>query len=69
MTLKIRLEWNSSEESIWCSGDTAATHKISDPCLEYDWIFGKDFAKTKSDLNSGTVLIPYTKINPLSDNV
>ena len=69
VTLKIRLELNSSEEEIWYSGDTAATHQLSDLCLEYDAIFGKFLATTASYLNSETALIPYTKINPLPDTV
>ena len=37
--LIVRLELNSSEKMIFCSGDTTATYKISDITLEYDSIF------------------------------
>ena len=37
--LIVRLELNSSEKVILCTGDTSATYKLSDISLEYDKIF------------------------------
>ena len=37
--LIVRLELNSSEKVILCTGDTSATYKLSDISLEYDAIF------------------------------
>ena len=45
--LIVRLELNSPEEVILCSGDTAATYKFSDICLEYDAIFYEPYAKNR----------------------
>ena len=39
--LVVRLELNSSEKVILCTGDTSATHKLSDILLENDAIFDK----------------------------
>ena len=39
--LIVRLELNSSEKVILFTGDTSATYKISDICLEYDAIFNE----------------------------
>ena len=36
--LIVRLELNSSKKSIFCSGDTAATYRVSDISLAYDAI-------------------------------
>ena len=45
-----------------CSGDTAATYKLSDISLEYEAIFDKLYATTKNELYAGTTSIPYTKV-------
>ena len=45
--LIVRLELNSPEEVILCSGETAATYKFSDICLEYDAIFYEPYAKNR----------------------
>ena len=39
--LIVRLELNSSEKVILCTGDTSATYKLSDILLENDAIFDK----------------------------
>ena len=41
-----RLELNSSEKVILCSGDTAATNKLSDISLEFVFIFEKPYVAT-----------------------
>ena len=41
--LIVRLELNSSEKVILCTGDTAATYKLSDISLEYDAIFDEPY--------------------------
>ena len=41
-----RLELNSSEKVILCSGDTAATYKLSDISLEFVFIFEKPYVAT-----------------------
>ena len=38
--LIVRLELNSSEKVILCTGDTSATCKLSEFYLEYDTTFG-----------------------------
>ena len=42
--LIVRLELNSSEKVILCTGDTTATYRLSDILLEYDAIFDKPYA-------------------------
>ena len=44
--LIVRLELNSSEKVILCTGDTNATYKLSDISLEYDVIFDEPYATT-----------------------
>ena len=41
--LTVRLELNSSEKVILCTGDTSATYKLSDVSLEYDAIFDEPY--------------------------
>ena len=48
--LIVRLELNSSEKVILCTGDTAATYKLSDISLEYDAIFDEAYAITIGEL-------------------
>ena len=45
---------NFSEKVILCTGDTAATYKLSDIFLEYDTFFDKPYATTIGDLYTGT---------------
>ena len=65
--LIVRLELNSSEKVILCTGDTTATCKLSDISLEYDAIFDKSYATTVGELYAKTTSISYT--NPLPDTV
>ena len=63
--LLIKLELNSSEKAILCTGDTAATYMLSDICLEYDAIFDEYYATTTGELHTGTTFIPYTKVTSI----
>ena len=63
--LIVRLELNSSEKVILCTGDTAATYKLSDISLEYDAIFDEAYATTIGELYAATMSIPYTKVTPI----
>ena len=47
--LIVRLEVISSEKLILCSGDTAATYKLSDISLEYDAIFDEPLQQREMD--------------------
>ena len=58
--LIVRLELNSSDEVILCTGDTSATYKLSDISLENDAIFDEPYAKTIGEMYAGTS-IPYAK--------
>ena len=51
--LIVRLELNSSEKVILCSGDTSATYKLSDISLEYDAIFDESYATTIGQMYTG----------------
>ena len=59
--LIIRLELNSLEKVILCTGDTSATYKLSEISLEYDAIFDEPYATTIGEMYAGTTSIPYTK--------
>ena len=48
--LIVRLELNSSEKIILCSGDTSATYKLSDILLEYDAIFDEPYTTTIGEM-------------------
>ena len=48
--LIVRLELNSSEKVILCTGDTNATYKLSDISLEYDVIFDEPYATTIGEM-------------------
>ena len=62
--LFVRLELNTSEKIIFCSGDTNATYKLSDISLQYDAIFDESYAATIDEMYGGTngTSIPYTKV-------
>ena len=60
--LIIRLELNSSEKVLLCTGDTSSTYKLSDISLEYDAIFGEPYATTIGQMYAGTASILYTKV-------
>ena len=61
----VRLELNSSEKVSLCSGDTAATYKLSDISLEYDAIFDKPYATATGELYARTMSVPYTKVTSI----
>ena len=63
--LIVRLESNSSEKVILCTGDTAATCKPSDISLEYDAIFDEPYATTVGEMYTGTTLILYIKVTSI----
>ena len=63
--LIVRLELNSSEKVILCTGDTSATYKLSDISLEYDAIFDEPYATTIGEMYAGTTLIPYIKVTSI----
>ena len=63
--LIVRLELNSSEKVILCTGDTSATFKLSDIYLEYDAIFEVPYATTIGQMCSGATSIPYTKVTSI----
>ena len=60
--LIVRLEFNSSEKVILCTGDTSATYKLSDISLEYDIIFDQPYATAIDEMYTGTTMITYTKV-------
>ena len=60
--LIVRLELNSSEKVILCTGDTSATYKLTDISVEYDSIFDKLYATMIGEMYTGTMSIPYTKV-------
>ena len=60
--LIVRLELNSSEKVISCTGDTSVTYKFSGIVLEYDAIFDEPYATSIGEMYTGTTLIPYTNI-------
>ena len=63
--LIVRLELNSLEKVILCTGDTSATYKLSDISLEYDSIFDKPYATTIGEMYTRTTSIPYTKVTSI----
>ena len=60
--LIVRLELNSSEKVIVCTGDTSATYKLLDISLEYDAVFDEPYASTIDEMYTGTTSISYTKV-------
>ena len=63
--LIVRLEFNSLEKVILCTGNTSATYKLSDISLEYDAIFDEPYATTIGETYAGTTSIPYTKVTSI----
>ena len=63
--LIVRLELNSSEKVVLCTGDTLARYNLSDISLEYDAIFDKPYATSTGEMYTGTMLIPYTKVTSI----
>ena len=63
--LIVRLELNSSEKVVLCTGDTSTTYKLSNVSLEYDAIFGEPYATSIGQMYIGTTSIPYTKVTSI----
>ena len=63
--LIVRLELNSSEKLILCTGDTSATYKLSYISLEYDTIFEEPYATSIDEMYAGTTSIPYSKVTSI----
>ena len=63
--LIVRLEFNTSEKVVLCTGDTSATYKLSDISLEYDAIFDEPYATTIGKMYNGTTSISYTKVTSI----
>ena len=63
--LTVRLELNSSEKIISCTGDTSATYKFSDISLEYDAIFDEPYSTSIGEMYTGTTSIPYTNVTSI----
>ena len=63
--LIVRLELNSSEKVILCTGDTSATYKLSNILLNHDAIFDEPYATSIGDIYTGTMSIPYTKVTTI----
>ena len=63
--LIVKLELNSSEKVILCTGDTSATYKLSDISLENDAIFGEPYATTLGEMYTGTTSFLYTKVTSI----
>ena len=61
--LLIRLELNSSEKVILCTGDTSATYNLSDISLEFDAIFDEPYAITIGEMYTRTTLIHYQALS------
>ena len=62
--LIVRLELNSSEKVILCTGDTSATYKLSDISLEYDAISDEPYAMAIGDMYTETSIL-YTKVTSI----
>ena len=62
--LIVRLELNSEEKVILCTGDTNATYKLSDISLEYDAIFDEPYATAIGEMYAVTS-IPYAKVTSI----
>ena len=58
----VRLELNSPEKVVLCTGDTSATYKLPDISLEYDGIFDEPYATTIGEMYNNGMSIPYTKV-------
>ena len=63
--LIVRVELNSSEKVILCTGDTSATCKLSEISLEYNAIFDEPHATGIGEMYTRTTLIPYTKVTSI----
>ena len=59
--LIVRLELNSPEKVILCTGDTSGTYKLSDISLEFDAIFDEPYVTTIGEMYTN-MSIPCTKV-------
>ena len=63
--LMVRLELNSAEKTILCTGDTNAIYKLSGSSLEYGGIFDETYVPSIGQMYTGTKSIPYTKVTSI----
>ena len=63
--LIVRLELNSSEKVILCTGDTNVTYKLSDISLDYDAIFDEPYATSIGEICTRIMSILYTKVTSI----
>ena len=63
--LIVRLELNSSEKIILCTGGTNATYMVSDISLEYDAIFDEPYVTSIGEMYTATTSILYTKVTSI----
>ena len=63
--LIVRLELNSSEKIILCTGNTSGTYKLSDSSLVYDPIFDEPYATSIGEMDTRTTSTPYTKVTSI----
>ena len=61
----VKFELNYYQKVILCSGDTAATYKLSGISLEYDTIFDKRYATSIDELYARTTPTAHTKITSI----
>ena len=60
--LIVRVELNSSEKVILCTGETNAKYKLPEISLEYDAIFDETYATNIDEMYAATTSIPYIKV-------
>ena len=65
--LIVRLELNSTEKVILCSGDTSAIYKLPGIYLEYDVIFDEPYGTIIGEMYAGVngTLVQYTKVTSI----
>ena len=63
--LNVRLELNSSEKVILCTGNNSAIYKLSDISLKYDAIFDEPYVASIDEMYTRTTSIPYTKVKSI----
>ena len=61
--LILRLKLNSPGKVILCTGDTAATYKLSNISLEYEAIFDEPYATSIGEMYTKITSIHYEKLN------
>ena len=63
--LIVRLELNSSEKVILCTGDISATYKLLDISWEYVAICDEPYVTGIGEMYTGTTSIPCTKVTSI----